>query len=210
MIGVVDYGMGNLWSMQNALDHLGFRNSLIQQPDEIRDCGKLIIPGVGAFAEAIATLKRTGLGEALKQHAAAGKPLLGVCLGMQLLCLDSDEDGHHEGLGIIPAHVRRFPESAGMKVPHMGWNSLHFCHDDPIFADLASDCDVYFVHSHYVACDDASHVLAMSDYGLSFASIVGEGATYGVQFHPEKSQYVGLKLLENFVRLQAATCSRND
>jgi glutamine amidotransferase len=203
MIAVVDYGMGNLRSVMNAFSELGARAELITDPGSVGRFERLVLPGVGAFAQAIATLRRSGMSEALDQFRASGRPVLGVCLGMQLMCSTSEEDGIHEGLGWIPARVVAFPRDQGRKVPHMGWNALHLARKDSIFDEIDDGSDVYFVHSYYVACERADDVLASTEYGVSFASIIGRENVYGMQFHPEKSQSIGLRLLGNFLRMPA-------
>lgn len=201
-LGVVDYGMGNLRSVLNALEEIDQDAALIAAPDAVAACEKIIIPGVGAFAEAMAHLKDCGMAEALQIHVAAGKPLLGICLGMQLICRKSYEDGEHEGLGWIDAEVRHFPPQPGLKVPHMGWNAVEFEHGHPLLHDVAEGADVYFVHSYYVDCAEAGDSLGVTEHGIRFTSMVGHDNVYGMQFHPEKSQHVGMQLLRNFATLQ--------
>lgn len=198
MIAVVDYGMGNLRSVTNALEEIGRPGELIDDPEQVQEYDRVVLPGVGAFSQAIAHLRQSGMAAALEDHVKAGKPLLGVCLGMQLICRSSTEGGINEGLGWIDAEVVRFPSGAALKVPHMGWNSLELRTDHPLFKEIESEADVYFVHSYHVPDSDQSHVLAATDYGLQFAAIIGRGSVIGMQFHPEKSQRTGLKLLENF------------
>jgi glutamine amidotransferase len=200
-IGVVDYGMGNLRSVLNALDEVGQEAAVLTAPEEVAGYGRIIIPGVGAFAEAMDHLRESGLAEALDRHVAAGKPLLGICLGMQLICRRSQEDGDHEGLGWVDAEVRRFPPATGLKVPHMGWNAIDFARDHPLLAEVASGADVYFVHSYFVDCTEAGNALGTTEHGIRFASIVARENVYGMQFHPEKSQHVGMQLLRNFATL---------
>ena len=201
-LGVIDYGMGNLRSVLNALDEIDQSAALLNVPDQVCAYEKLIIPGVGAFAEAMAGLRASGMAEALEGHVAAGKPLLGICLGMQLICRRSFEDGAHKGLGWIDAEVRHFPPGEGLKVPHMGWNAIDINREDPVLSDVPSGADVYFVHSYYVDCADESDELGSSEHGIRFASIIGRENVYGMQFHPEKSQHVGMRLLHNFATLQ--------
>lgn len=201
-LGVIDYGMGNLRSVLNALDEIDQSAALLSAPDQISAYEKIIIPGVGAFAEAMAGLRASGMAEALESHVAAGKPLLGICLGMQLICRRSFEDGAHDGLAWIDAEVRHFPPGEGLKVPHMGWNAIDINREDPVLSEVPSGADVYFVHSYYVDCADQSDELGSSEHGIRFASIVGRGNVYGMQFHPEKSQHVGMQLLRNFATLQ--------
>jgi glutamine amidotransferase len=200
-IAVIDYGMGNLRSVANALDSLECSHSIVTEPMDVVAYEKVIIPGVGAFAEAIENLRRTGMFDVLCRYAESGAPILGICLGMQLLCRESTEGGNHHGFGWINARVRRFPDGMGLKIPHMGWNALRLARDTPLFRNVNDGSDVYFVHSYYVECDDKDDVLAYTEHGVEFASIVGRGNIFGMQFHPEKSQHVGIELLNNFVTL---------
>ena len=202
-IGVIDYGMGNLRSVLNALDEVGAPGELVAAPERLGDYPRLILPGVGAFADAMQTLSQSGLGAALAERVKAGTPVLGICLGMQLICERSEEDGDHIGLGFIPAAVRRFPDRAGIKVPHMGWNAVAWRREHSLAAGVDSGSDVYFVHSFYVDCADARDVLAETEHGLPFASAIARDNVMGLQFHPEKSQRPGLRLLANFA---AAPC----
>lgn len=197
-IAVVDYGMGNLLSVVNALDKVGASGELVAEGDRLKDYGKIILPGVGAFAEAMENLRGRGLVEALNERVAAGVPVLGICLGMQLMCADSLEDGQHQGLGWVPAHVIPFPREAGLKVPHMGWNTLSFERDHPVTQGIESGNDVYFVHSYYVECEDPADKLGSAEHGVRFTAMFARDALVGMQFHPEKSQQVGLRLLANF------------
>ena len=200
-VGIVDYGMGNLRSVANAIEAVGSTADLVTDPERLKGYGKLVLPGVGAFGHAIATLRATALAQALDDRRAAGTLILGICLGMQLMCRDSDEDGLHFGLGWFAAHVRRFPDDLGLPIPHMGWNSVHFLREDPLLAGLSNDDDTYFLHSYRVKCDDPADVLATCNYGGEFACIIQHGNLWGVQFHPEKSQGYGLTLLRNFLAL---------
>lgn len=201
-LGVIDYGMGNLRSVLNALDEVGQEAALLSAPEQVSAYDKIIIPGVGAFSEAMSNLRQSGMDEALGHHVADGKLLLGICLGMQLICRKSHEDGEHQGLGWIDAEVRHFPPSEGLKVPHMGWNAIDINDDKPVVSDVPSGADVYFVHSYYVDCADKNDELGSTEHGIRFASIIARDNVYGMQFHPEKSQYVGMQLLRNFAALQ--------
>lgn len=198
-IAVIDYGMGNLKSVSNALDCTGCQHVTISEPSDVSRFDKVIIPGVGAFSEAIDNLRRSGMFESLTAHVADGKFLLGICLGMQLLCKESMENGYYQGFGWIDARVVRFPERNGLKVPHMGWNALDLVGTDSLLENIHTGADVYFVHSYYVDCLNDDDVLARTEYGIHFASIVGRGHVFGMQFHPEKSQEVGITLIKNFV-----------
>jgi len=197
-VAVIEYGMGNIRSVMNALDEIGAKGELVADPERIGSFDKVILPGVGAFQEAMESLKNHGMDEALGDFVNAGRPLLGICLGMQLVCRNSEENGNHDGLGWINAEVRSFPRGQGLKVPHMGWNAIRFVKDDPLFKGLESRLDVYFVHSYRVESKSSENVLAQTDYGGMFTSIVRQDNIWGMQFHPEKSQATGLKLLQNF------------
>ena len=201
MISVIDYGMGNLQSVLNALAEIGEEASLAATPAEIGSAEKIVLPGVGAFSEAIDNLRRAGFVEALAEHVGHSKPLLGICLGMQLICRESTEDGRHEGLGFVNARVLRLPSGPDIKIPHIGWSSLEVERESEITKGLQTGSDVYFVHSYYVECNDPKDVIAICKHGISFCAFVGHENVYGMQFHPEKSQGVGLSLLKNFVDL---------
>ena len=200
-IGIIDYGMGNLRSVLNALAEIGQEAELVGAPEAVAACDRIIVPGVGAFQEAMENLRRTGMVAALNTHVAAGKPLLGICLGMQLICRRSYEDGEHEGLGWIDAEVRHFPPGEGIKVPHMGWNAIEYDAPHPLLAEVETGADVYFVHSYYVDCTDAGDTIGRTEHGIRFTSMVAHDNVCGMQFHPEKSQSVGMRLLANFAKL---------
>jgi glutamine amidotransferase len=199
MIAIVDYGMGNLRSALRGIEKVGGAARIIQSPREMIGARAIVLPGDGAFGQAMANLRAAGWVEPLKQACADGVPFLGICVGMQLLFETSEEMGQHKGLGIFAGAVKRFP--SGLKIPQMGWNQLHFQQSNPLLQNVPGDGYAYFVHSYYCAPRDPSITLATTDYGIDFASIVGRGNLWGTQFHPEKSQTVGLKILENFVRI---------
>jgi glutamine amidotransferase len=205
MIALIDYGISNLRSVQKAFEHLDTEVTLVDTPDRLAQAERLILPGVGAFRAGMKGLRERGLIETIKQAVREGKPLIGICLGMQLLFESSDEMGETAGLGLLPGKVTRIggvsSVASGLKVPHMGWNQLDLVADHPLVCDLASSSYAYFVHSYAVYPDQREIVLATTDYGGSFASIVGRGNVCGLQFHPEKSQAVGLRLLRNFLDL---------
>ena len=201
MIAIVDYGVNNLRSVQKALEHVGAEAVVTDDRQVIREAQGVILPGVGAFGDAMAILGRTGLDEAVLDVAARGIPLLGICLGMQLLFDESEEMGSHRGLGIIPGKIVRIPADLGLVVPHIGWNQLHPQREHPLLAGVMDGDYAYFVHSYYALPEDEHIILATTDYGLDFVSIFGQGHLFGVQFHPEKSQSVGLKLLGNFAKV---------
>lgn len=199
MLHIVDYGMGNLRSVQKAFEHLGVSAEITTNPRDLATADKVILPGVGAFRDAIAELKRLDFVSALKDHVASGKPFLGICLGLQLLFDVSYEDGEYEGLGIVAGQVVRFPPQPDLKVPHMGWNSLNITQPNcPLFRGVAAGSHVYFVHSYHVVPRDKSVIAATSDHGGPFVAAIARGNLVATQFHPEKSQKVGLQLLKNF------------
>jgi len=203
MIAVVNYNMGNLRSVENAFLKLGEKVTIVSDPDKLKNFDKLILPGVGAFGDAMDHLKENSMNEAIKSYANSGKPLLGICLGMQLLLESSDEFGEHKGLGLIPGIVRKFDTSkfkTPLKVPHMGWNELFVQSDSPIFKDLPKEIYLYFVHSFHAICDER-YTIGKTEYGYTFASAVNRDNIYGLQPHPEKSHENGLKILKNFMEL---------
>ena len=199
-VAVIDYGMGNVRSVMNALSEIGAQSELVAEPAAVSKFDRVILPGVGAFAQAIQRLRTSGMADELDKYVATGKPVLGICLGMQLMCSTSMEDGEHEGLDWIKARVVRFPNMQGLKIPHMGWNGLRYAEDDPLFSGLAEGGDVYFVHSYYVDCTDKKDEIATTEHGIPFASIFRRDNLFGMQFHPEKSQQIGLTLLSNFLK----------
>lgn len=201
MIGIIDYGMGNLLSAAKAFEHCGGKVKLLRDPGEAGGCRVLVLPGVGAFGDAMAGLREKGWTEAIPDSVGRGLPLVGICLGMQLLFTRSEEGGEHEGLNLIPGRVVRFGERPGLHVPHMGWNQLEFPRPDELFAGVRPGEFVYFVHSFYPVTEDERDVAAWADYGGKFAAAVSRGNVYGMQFHPEKSQAAGLRIVKNCLRL---------
>ena len=201
MIAIIDYQMGNLRSVQKAFERGGHAAAVTGDPEVIANASKLVLPGVGAFADAIAELEHRQLVEPIKAAINAGKPFLGICLGLQMLFDRSYEDGTHKGLGIIPGEVRRFEIPAEYKVPHMGWNAVAWPRRPPIFAGLPEDCHFYFVHSYYVVPDDTSVVAGTAEYPDPFCAAVWRDNLFATQFHPEKSQSAGLAVLKNFAEL---------
>ena len=206
MIAVIDYGVGNLFSLRRSLEFVGAEATVSGDAAVLRRADKLILPGVGAFGDAAAKLRATGLDQVVLEEAAAGKPLLGICLGMQLLFEKSFEYGEHRGLGLIQGEVRdiRTVIPQNLAVPHMGWNGLHFPADmprSPIFADLEEGEHVYFVHS-FAGFDCKGQCTATTEYGAELTAAVQNGNVYGTQFHPEKSGETGLKILKAFCRLE--------
>jgi glutamine amidotransferase len=201
MIAIVDYGMGNLRSVQKAIEAVGSSAEVTADPDRVRRASKVVLPGVGAFADAMAELRRTGLGEAFRAAVLGGKPCLGVCLGLQLVFDVSFEDGEHTGLGLIPGRIVRFAPRPGLKVPHMGWNTLRILRPCPILAGTGESPSVYFVHSYFARPDDPGVVAAEADYPDPFPAVVWRENLMACQFHPEKSQQVGLAMYAEFVAL---------
>ncbi len=201
MITIVDYGMGNLRSVQKAFEKLNVDAAICTKPEEIANAEKLVLPGVGAFRDAIAELKSKNLVEPILEHIQAEKPFLGICLGLQMLFEISYEDGEYEGLGVLPGKVVRFENQPDIKIPHMGWNQLNVADDVPIFKDIPQEAYFYFVHSFYVVPTDENVIAAKTDHGVQFVSAVAKNNMFATQFHPEKSQKYGLKLLDNFARL---------
>ena len=202
MIAIVDYGVGNLFSLNSSLQMIGADSIVTADPAVLRSADKILLPGVGAFEDAANKLRDSGLADLLKELAAEGKPLLGICLGMQLLFEKSYEYGEHEGLGLIPGNVRPIRDviPADYKIPHIGWNGLHFRQENPLFRYVTEGDCVYFVHSFYAAdCDD--YTVATAEYGAELTAAVAKGNVYGCQFHPEKSGNVGLSILKAFAEL---------
>ena len=204
MIAIVDYGAGNLRSVELALARLGVHTRVTADPDMLALADGLILPGVGAFSDAMAALGRSGTIPAVLEAVGAGRPLLGICLGMQLLLDGSEEGPGVPGLGLIPGEVRRLP-GCGLKIPHMGWNSLTPAKPSPLFKGLPEEPYVYFVHSYACKAADPADVLAVTDYGVPFHAAVQRSRILGFQFHPEKSGDVGQKLLANFVEMVRGT-----
>ena len=203
MIAVVDYKMGNLGSVINAFAKVGAKAELVSDPDRLSDYDRVQLPGVGAFPDAMKSLNQSGMAEAIRKFADSGKPLMGTCLGMQLLFDESEEFGTHKGLGLIPGRVVRFDEAKfdhPLKVPHMGWNELFVRKDSPIFEGLPREFYLYFVHSYHAVCDD-EYAIGTTYYGYEFVSAVQRENVYGFQPHPEKSHNHGLKIVENFTKL---------
>jgi glutamine amidotransferase len=199
MIVIIDYGMGNLRSVQKAIEAVGSKAEITSDPDAVRRGSKVILPGVGAFADAMAELKRSGLGESFCEAVKAGKSCLGVCLGLQLLFDRSFEDGAHVGLGLLPGRVVRFAARPGLKIPHMGWNTLRICRRAPLLDGLPPEPSVYFVHSYHALPDNSDDIAAVADYPHPFPAVVWRDNLVACQFHPEKSQTVGLAMYANFV-----------
>jgi glutamine amidotransferase len=200
LIAVIDSGVANLRSVSNALRHLGATFRIAQAPADLSGADKIILPGVGAFEAGMHQLRTRGLVAPLHDHHARGTPILGICLGMQLLFERSEEMGDHEGLGLLPGAIVRFPVQ-GPKVPHIGWNQLTHDGRSPLLRGVASGSYAYFVHSYYADLRDPEVLVASACYGIDFPAVVGRGKVFGAQFHPEKSHHSGLTLLKNFLEM---------
>lgn len=203
MIGIVDYNAGNITSVQRALNSLGIKNILSKNPEELKNCDKLIFPGVGDAAYAMVQLKETGFDKFLKEWTAAGKPVLGICLGSQII-FDLSEEGNTPCLGLVKGTIKHFYnidsslKNKEIKVPHMGWNNLTRYGDCPILQDVPENADFYFVHSYVICPEDKTVVKATAEYGIQVPAVIQQGNLFACQFHPEKSGKPGLKILENF------------
>lgn len=200
MIAVIDYKMGNLRSVQKGFEHAGVADVVVTgDPAVVRAADGIVLPGVGAFRDAVGTLTASGLKDIIVERIAAGTPFLGICLGMQLLATIGLEDGEWEGLGVVPGVCERLP--GGVKVPHIGWNTVSYPRRSRLFDGIPEGTAFYFVHSYHLRPDDASCIIGRTAYGVSFAAAVEIGSAYAVQFHPEKSSEMGLKLLANFGKI---------
>ena len=202
MIAIIDYGVGNLFSLKSSLKEIGAEAVVTSDEKVIAEADRIILPGVGAFEDAARKLRESGMAEVVKREAAAGKPMMGICLGMQLMFDVGYEYGVHEGLGLIRGSVRAIADviPEGYKIPHIGWNLLKFKKESPLFKYIKEDDYVYFVHSYYAAeCDES--VIAVTEYGAELTAAVANGNVYGCQFHPEKSGEVGMKILKAFMEL---------
>lgn len=201
-IVIVDYQMGNLRSVQKGLEHVGAGAIVSSDPNEIESADKLILPGVGGFADAIAELRKRELTDSILKFVDSERPFLGICLGLQMLFEIGTEGGEHKGLGVLPGRVERFPPSPELKVPHMGWNQVTIEQPDcPLLKGVPETAYFYFVHSYYVAPSDAGLTWLNCDYGVNFCASVWRGNLFATQFHPEKSQKDGLQILRNFAEL---------
>jgi len=210
MIAIVDYGMGNLRSVHKALERVGYNVRVTADPQEVIDASQIILPGVGAFRDCMRNLEELHLLEPVIRSIEAGKPFLGICLGLQLLFEESDEFGTHQGMGVLRGRVTRFPEGIHdpetgqpCPIPHMGWNTVEIKKEIPLFAGIGNGSFFYFVHSYYAMPQDPNDIAATTPYGIEFACAVQRANIFAVQFHPEKSQEKGLQLLRNFGRLKA-------
>jgi len=198
MIAIIDYGMGNLASVKNALTKLGYEVVISDDAEQILRAERVILPGVGAFEDAISNLRQRGLDQAIDEVQRQGKPLLGICLGLQLMMSESQENGLHKGLDLIPGRVVRFELPVQLKVPHMGWNSITPKVDSKLLAGISPESYFYFVHSYYVVLDEGAVAAAQCNYGVDFTCAIERGNLFATQFHPEKSGTIGLQVLKNF------------
>ena len=201
MIAIIDYGAGNLHSVKNALDFLGTESIVTGNSEEILNADKVILPGVGAFGDAMNSMSESGLVETVKKVAASGKPFLGICLGLHLLFEESEESPDATGLGIFKGKVVKIPDRENLKIPHMGWNSIKLIKDSKILKNIGSEPYVYFVHSYYIQPDDTEIVSATTEYGQWLDIAVEKDNIFATQFHPEKSGDIGMEILKNFIAL---------
>lgn len=201
MIAIIDYGAGNLHSVKNALDFLGADNIVTGNKKEILSADKVILPGVGAFGDAMKCLEESGLTKTVKAVAESGKPFLGICLGLHLLFEESEESPNVKGLGIFKGKIVKIPDNGGLKIPHMGWNNIHITKDSKILKNIGDEPYVYFVHSYYVEAEDSSVVSAYTEYGQRLDIAVERDNVFATQFHPEKSGDTGMEILKNFIAL---------
>jgi len=201
-IVIVDYGMGNLRSVQKAFEKVGHSALISCDPNQLAEADKVVLPGVGAFQDAIARLHETGMVPALVEHIRKGKPFLGICLGLQLLFTRSHEDGEHAGLNLFPGEVVRFADAPGLKIPHMGWNQVLIRRPAPILEDFPNGAEAYFVHSYYVMPADPGIIATETEYPTPFTSMIWHENVFATQFHPEKSQHLGLGILQRFAALR--------
>jgi glutamine amidotransferase len=198
MIAIIDYGMGNLRSVSKAFEAVGYQAIVTRNASSIQNASHVVLPGVGAFGDCMAHLDQYGLIEPIKAAIQSGKPFLGICLGFQLLFTESEEFGRHEGLNIFPGKVRAFSKDRTLKVPHMGWNQVNVQRPCPLFEEIADGADWYFVHSFFVDPQDRQITATTTTYGMRFTSSIWKDNIVACQFHPEKSQAVGLQLMKNF------------
>ncbi len=203
MTAIVDYKMGNLGSVKNAVEKMGGKPEIVSNPQDLKKFDRVMLPGVGAFPDAMSHLRESGMDEALKEFANSGKPLMGTCLGMQLLFDSSEEFGETKGLGFIPGNVVKFDKDKfdkELKIPHMGWNELFVKKESPIFSNLPKEFYLYFVHSYHIVTDE-EYIIGSTYYGYEFTSAVQKDNIFGFQPHPEKSHDNGLKIIENFLKM---------
>lgn len=202
MIAIIDYGAGNLQSVKKAFDFIGAESVITDNPEVINACDRVLLPGVGSFGDAMDSMAKNGLVETVKQNALSGKPFLGICLGLQLLFEESEESPGVKGLGIFKGKIKKFSPDMGLKIPHIGWNSLEIKQNDTLFKGIPENSYVYFVHSYYLHAEDEKDIATITNYGIDFHSAVGKNNVFATQFHPEKSGDVGLQILKNFASME--------
>ncbi len=202
MIAIIDYGAGNLQSVKKAFDFIGAESVITDNPETINACDKILLPGVGSFGDAMDSMNKKGLVETVKQNALSGKPFLGICLGLQLLFEESEESPGVKGLGVFKGKIKKFSQDMGLKIPHIGWNSLKIKQKDTLFKGIPENSYVYFVHSYYLHAEDENEIATVTNYGIDFHSAVGKDNVFATQFHPEKSGDVGLRILRNFASME--------
>ncbi|MDA0745297.1 MAG: imidazole glycerol phosphate synthase subunit HisH [bacterium] len=196
MIAIVDYGMGNLRSVQKGFERVGHEATVTDRAEDVARAERVVLPGVGAFGDAMENLRQSGLVDPIVKAISEGRPFLGICVGLQLLFTESEEMGHHRGLDVFPGAVKRFPE--GERVPQIGWNQIHIQKEVPLLDGVPDDSFFFFVHSYHVLAQNPDDCVATTEYGIEYTSIAGRDRAYGIQFHPEKSQDLGLLILKNF------------
>ena len=201
MIAIIDYGAGNLQSVKKAFDFIGAESVITNDPKVILSADKILLPGVGSFGDAMDSMRKNGLVETVKECALSGKPFLGICLGLQLLFEESEESPGVKGLGIFKGKIKKFSSDMGLKIPHIGWNSLEIQQKNTLFKDIPENAYVYFVHSYYLHAEDEDDIATVTNYGIDFHSAVGKNNIFATQFHPEKSGDVGLQILRNFASM---------
>lgn len=199
MTAIIDYGAGNLMSVKKALDYIGAKSTITSDPAEIEKADSVILPGVGAFGDAMDSMRSRGLDGAVKKAAVSGKPFLGICLGLQLLFAHSDESPDASGLGLLNGDISLIPNNSGLKVPHIGWNSIEIRENSRLFSGIENGSYFYFVHSYYLNGADESDVAATTEYGVKIECAIERGNMFATQFHPEKSGSAGLQVLKNFI-----------
>ena len=202
MIAIIDSGAGNLQSVKKAFDFIGAESVITDNPEIINSCDRILLPGVGSFGDAMDSMHKSGLVETVKQNALSGKPFLGICLGLQLLFEESEESPGVKGLGIFKGKIKKFSSDMGLKIPHIGWNSLSIKQKNTLFKDIPENSYVYFVHSYYLHAEDENDIATVTNYGIDFHSAVGKNNIFATQFHPEKSGDVGLQILRNFASME--------
>lgn len=201
MIAIIDYGAGNLQSVKKAFDFIGAESIITDNPETIKNCDKILLPGVGSFGDAMESMNAKNLVEVIKAEALSGKPFLGICLGLQLLFEESEESPDVKGLGIFKGKIKKFSTDMGLKIPHIGWNSLEIKQKDTLFKGIPENSYVYFVHSYYLHAENENDIATVTNYGIDFHSAVGKDNIFATQFHPEKSGDVGLQILRNFASM---------